>query len=121
MSKADRNDRLVSNNNLAWMLITLAAVVILTLTLPFPISFIASLLAIISFNIIRADIALKKAGMGGIKSWYKSNSSLASGRESGRNMNNSLYKPLRFSCMSCGNEHNKIECPKCGSKSVRAS
>jgi len=76
MSKPNGNDKLVSNNSLAWLLVTLAAVVILTLTLPFPISFIVSLLAIISFNIIRADIALKKAGMGGIKSWYKSYSSL---------------------------------------------
>ena len=121
MSKLNGNDKLVSNNGLVWLLLTLAAVVILTLTLPFPISFIVSLLVIISLNVIRADMALKKAGMGGIGSWYKSYSSLQSGRGRDTSMNDSLYKPIRFSCMSCGNEHNKIECPKCGSKAVRAS
>jgi hypothetical protein len=120
MSKPDGNDKLVSNNGLAWLLVTLAAVVILTLTLPFPVSFIVSLLVIISLNVIRADIALKKAGMGGIRSWYKSYSSLSSSRGWDRNVKDSLYKPIKFSCMSCGNEHNKVECPKCGSKAVRA-
>jgi hypothetical protein len=121
MSKLNGNDKLVSNNGLVWLLIALSAVVILTLILPFPISFIVSLLVIITLNVIRADIALKKAGMGGIMEWYKSYSSLHSGRGSDTIMNESLYKPIRFSCMSCGNEHNKVECPKCGSKAVRAS
>ncbi len=92
----------------------------MTLTLPFPISFIVSLIVIISLNVIRADIALKKAGMGVIRSWYKSYSSLHSGHGWDRNLNNSLYRPLLFSCMNCGNVHNKAECPKCGSKAVRA-
>ena len=118
MSKPEDNNNLVSNNSLAWLLISLVAVVILSLLLPFPISFIVSLLVIISLNIIRADVALKKAGMGGIKSWYKSYSSLQSGRGWDASMNNSLHKRLRFTCMSCGKEHNKVECPKCGSKAV---
>ena len=120
MSKSNSNDKLISNNGLAWLLVTLAAVVILTLTLPFPISFIVSLLVIISLNIIRADKALKKAGMGGIRNWYKSYSSLQSSYGRHKNVNNSLYRPLLFSCMNCGNVHDKVECPKCSSKAVRA-
>ena len=120
MSKPEDNDNLVSKNSLAWLLVSLVTVVMVSLILPFPMSFIVSLLVIISLNIIRADITLKKAGMGGIKSWYKSYSSLQSGHGWDANMNNSLYIPLRFSCMRCGNVHNKTACPKCGSKAVRA-
>jgi hypothetical protein len=120
MSKPNSNDKLVSNNGLSWLLVSLAAVVILTLALPFPVSFVASLLAIIALNLIRANMALKKAGMGGIKSWYKSYSSLPSDRGWDKNADDHLYKPVRFSCMSCGNEHNNVECPICGSKAVRA-
>jgi hypothetical protein len=69
---------------------------------------------------IRANIALKKAGLEGIKGWYKLFSSLESGRSRGSGINNSLYKPVRFCCLNCGNEHNKTACPKCGSKAVRA-
>jgi hypothetical protein len=120
MSTPGDNNNLVSSNSVVWLLISLVSVVILTLILPFPISFIVSLLVIISVNILRADRALKGAGMGGIKSWYKSSSSLQSGHGRNANTNSSLYRPLRFSCMNCGNVHNKVECPKCGSKAVRA-
>ncbi len=89
-------------NYLVWLLISLGAVVILSFVLPFPISFVISLLVIFCLNIIRAEMTLRKAG------------SLGTG------INSSLYQPLRFSCMNCGNEHNKIACPKCGSKAVRA-
>jgi hypothetical protein len=66
-------------------------------------------------------MVLKKAGMGGIKGWYKSYSSLQSGRGWGSGGDSLTYKPLTFYCMRCGNPHNKIACPKCGSKAVRAS
>jgi hypothetical protein len=120
MSKPNGNDKLVSNNSLAWLLITMAAVVILTLTLPFPVSVIVSLLVIVSFNIIRADMALKKAGMGGIRTWYNSYSSLPTSRERNTITNDSLHGPIRFSCTSCGYEHDEIECPTCGSRAVKA-
>ena len=70
----------------AWLLISVVIVVILTLVLPFPISFLVSLIVIFSLNIIRTDIALKKADMGGIKGWYKSSSSFESGRGWGRGL-----------------------------------
>ena len=107
-------------NYLVWLLISLGAVVILSFVLPFPISFVISLLVIFCLNIIRAEMTLRKAGMGGIKVLFKSFSSSGIGRGLGTGINSSLYQPLRFSCMNCGNEHNKIACPKCGSKAVRA-
>ena len=119
MSKANENDNLVGESHLAWLFITLITVVILSLVLPFPISLLVSLVVIFSINIIRADIALRKAGMGGIKGYYKSFSSFDSGRGWGTG-SSFPYKPLTFSCMRCGNQHNKVACPKCGSKAVRA-
>jgi Zn finger protein HypA/HybF involved in hydrogenase expression len=29
------------------------------------------------------------------------------------------YQPLKYYCMSCGNEHRETSCPKCGSKMIR--
>lgn len=122
MSKAhERSDNPAWNNSLAWLLISLVTAVVLTLVLPFPISFLASLIVIFSLSIIRANMMLKKAGTGGIKGWHKSFSSLQSDRTWGSGGDSFTYKPLTFSCMRCGNPHNKIACPKCGSKAVRAS
>jgi hypothetical protein len=57
MSKPNQNDNLARDSYLAWLLISLVIVVILTLFLPFPISFLVSLIVIFSLNIIRTDIA----------------------------------------------------------------
>jgi hypothetical protein len=118
MSRANKN--IGSMNYLVWLLISLGTVIILSFVLPFPISFIVSLVVIFCLNVIRAEMMLRKAGMGGIKGWFNSFSSSGFGRGLDIGTNNSLYQPLRFSCMNCGNEHNKIACPKCGSKAVRA-
>jgi hypothetical protein len=120
MAKANDNYNPAKKNYLVWLVISMAIVILLPFVLPFPISFIISLIVVLCLFIIRADMELRKAGMGGIKSWYKSLSSSEFGRRWGTGINGSAYQPLRFSCMNCGNEHNKIACPKCGSKAVRA-
>ena len=120
MSRAEDNNNIGGKSSLVWLFVSLVTVVIVSLILPFPMSFIVSLIIIISLNIIRADIALKKAGMGGISGWYKSFSSLQSGRGWDTSINNSPYRPIKFSCMNCGNVHNKTVCPNCGSKAVKA-
>ena len=112
------NDSPAENNGLPWMLISLVAVIIITLLLPFPISFVVSLIVIFSLTIIRGNMMLKKMGMGGVKGWSRSFSSLQSSRGWGTG---DTYKPLTFYCMLCGYPHNKIACPKCGSKAVRVS
>ena len=116
MSKA--NDSPIQENGPSWMLASLVAVIIITLLLPFPISFVVSLIVIFSLAIVRANLMLKKTGIGGIKGWSESYSSFKSGR--GWNTVDK-YKPLTFYCMLCGYPHKKIACPKCGSKAVRAS
>ena len=99
------------------MLLYLGIALFLSLVFPFQIALILLLIVLISLNIIRAERRLRKAGIGGIKGWYKSFSSPAFGNG---NSNDSVYNSLKFRCMNCGNEHNKIACPKCGSKAVKA-
>ena len=119
MTNHDEYEKLTGKNQLAWMFISLGTVIILSLLLPFPVGFLASIAVLFSLNIIRAEVMLRKAGMGGIKCYYKSLSSLESGKD--RGVGNTLYKPLTFSCMNCGYVHRKIACPKCGSKAVKVS
>ena len=88
----------------------------ISMILPFPISLGVFLLALIVLNIVRAEIALRKAGMGGVKGLYKSYSSLGFGRSIGNGIE---YTPLKFYCMNCGNGHREVACPKCGSKAVK--
>ena len=99
------------------MVIYLGIGAVVYLLLPFPIALVVLLIVIFSVNIIRAEVRLRKAGVGGIKGWYKSFSS--SGFEPS-NSNSHLYNPIKFYCMNCGNEHRKITCPNCGSKAVKA-
>ena len=100
------------------MLLYLGIALFLYFVFPFQIAVIILLIVLFSLNIIRAERRLRKAGVGGIKGWYKSFSSSAFGNG---NSNDSGYNSLKFRCMNCGNEHNKIACPKCGSKAVKAS
>jgi rRNA maturation endonuclease Nob1 len=54
---------------------------------------------------------MKKFGdTGGIRNLFNSFSSSISYNSS---------RPLKYYCMSCGKEHNKIACPSCGSKMKR--
>ena len=119
MTSPKEYENLTGKNQIAWMLISLGMVVILSLVLPFPVGLFASIVILFSLNIIRAEVMLRKAGIGGIKGYYKAFSSWESGKD--RGVGNTLYKPLTFSCMNCGYVHNKIACPKCGSKTVRVS
>jgi hypothetical protein len=90
---------------------------VLYFILPFPISIGILLLVLFLLNIVRTEIALRKAGIGGIKGRYKPFSSLGFGL--GGSTNAFAYSPLKFYCMNCDKEHKKIACPKCGSKAVR--
>ena len=104
-------------NSLTWTFLYLGIAIFLSVILPFPIALLVLLVVLFSLNIVRAEIRLRKAGVGGIKGWYKSLSSSGFG---GSGSNDYGYHPLKFSCMNCGKEHNKIACPRCGSKAVKA-
>ena len=115
VSMSNANDGPFGKSYLAWFFVSVVTVFMVSLVLPFPISFVASLIVILALSVIRADIAMKKAGMGGINGWYRSLIIRIWSAEHGLPMD-----PINFSCMSCGEEHKKIACPKCGSKAVRA-
>jgi hypothetical protein len=112
----EANDSTPGNKYLAWLFVSVVTVFMVSLVLPFPISFIVSIIVLLSLCVIRADIAMKKSGMGGIKDWFRSVES----SDSGWRGTGSLIDPIKYSCINCGNEHNKTACPNCGSKAVRA-
>ena len=114
MSKS--NDSAFGRKYLAWLFVSVVTVFMVSLVFPFPISLVVSIIVILCLSVIRADITMKKAGMGGIKGWYR----YLTSSESGRAETNYLLDPIKFSCMNCGMEHNETACPKCGSKAVRA-
>jgi hypothetical protein len=119
MSKFDNNnENQIRDNYLTWLFVYMSIGLVIALVLPFPISVGVLLLVLFLVNMVRTEIALRNAGMGGIRGLYKSYSSLGF-RHGTRN--GLLYTPLKFYCMNCGYEHHKIACPKCGSKAVRAA
>jgi hypothetical protein len=99
-----------------WLIAYIGIGFVISFILPFPISFFVALLIFFLLNAARADIALRRQGVDGIKGLYKSMSS-----SFGTGNNNKIfgYSPIKFYCMKCGYEHRKDVCPKCGSKAVR--
>ena len=112
---SEANESPFGRKYLAWFFVSVVTVFMVSLVLPFPISLVVSIIVILALSVIRADIAMRKAGMGGIKGWYRHITSSESGRQ-----DSYLLDPIKFSCMNCGKEHNKTACPICGSKAVRA-
>ena len=118
LSRFDKsNENQIKNNYLIWLFVYMSIGLVVALVLPFPISVGVLLLVLFLVNIVRTEIALRKAGIGGIKGSYRSYSSLGFRRGIRDGL---VYTPLKFYCMNCGHEHKKIACPKCGSKAVTA-
>jgi hypothetical protein len=100
-------------DRLKWLGIYLSIGLVLVFLLPFPYDFISVFGLFILVNLFRARSLMKRHGVGmrdGIKELFGSLSSYLSGNQS---------RPLKYYCMSCGREHNKIACPNCGSKMKR--
>ena len=100
------------------MVIYLGIGAVASLLLPFRYAMGVMLIVIFLGNIIRTEIRLRKAGMGGIKGRYKSFSSSVFGQNSGNSRD--TYSPIRYYCLNCGEEHSQFSCPNCGSKAVKA-
>lgn len=111
----DKEDQ-IHNNYWIWLIAYIGIGFVISFLLPFPISFFGALLIFFLLNAVRADIALRRQGVAGIKGLYKSMSS-----SFGAGNNNGIvgYSPIQFYCMKCGYEHRKDVCPRCGSKAVR--
>jgi hypothetical protein len=96
-------------NMLLWIGIYMGIGLAISFVIPFPVSLLALFIAIIGIDYLRARYIMKKMGIGNIRQMFDS----FSGSQMG-------LQTLKYYCMSCGTEHRKIACPKCGSKMKRA-
>lgn len=99
---------------LKWLGIYMGIGFLILYLLPFPYDFLSllSLLVLVNYLRARRDIIKRHGGIGRIKGMFGSVSPpIADDRPE--------YRPLRYYCMDCGNEHKDITCPKCGSKKKR--
>jgi hypothetical protein len=100
---------------LKWLGVFIVIGFIIIFLFEFPLDLIMLIIAFIIINIYKTRVMLKKLGILNesnmkdikslIKSLFRSPSSYTDGSA-----------PVRYYCMSCGNEHREISCPKCGSK-----
>jgi hypothetical protein len=112
MNEIPNGNRHLLLYTLKWMSLYIAIGFIAALLLPFPASLVAAIGGFMLVNFLRTRLMLKKMGIG-MKGLFDSlRSSDASPSMSG-------YSPIKYYCMSCGNEHKEIACPKCGSKMKR--
>jgi hypothetical protein len=108
----------ISNNRdfllytLKWMGIYIAIGFIAAMLLPFPASLVVAIGGFILVNFLRTRSMLKKKGIS-MKGLF------GSLRSSDATPSMYGYNPIKYYCMSCGNEHKEIACPKCGSKMKR--
>jgi hypothetical protein len=97
-----------NSSQLVWLLISMGIAIPIGFFIPFPFSMLVFFIAILGMGYLRFSYAMKKAGLDNFRQMF-------------RLLLNSQnrYQPLRYYCMSCGNEHREISCPKCGSKAKR--
>jgi hypothetical protein len=95
-----------------WMSLYVAIGFIAALLLPFPVSLVGAIGGVMLVNFLRTRLMLKKMGIS-MKGLFDSL------RSSDMSPSAYGYNPIKYYCMSCGNEHKEIACPKCGSKIKR--
>ena len=112
MSEISNNNRHFLIYTLKWMSIYIAIGFIAALLLPFPASLIGAIGGFMLLNFLRTRLMLKRKGisMRGLFGSLRSS-------DLGPSMQG--YNLIKYYCMSCGNEHREIACPKCGSKMKR--
>lgn len=109
--KWDNDTKRFMIHRLKWLLIFMGVGIVLVVLLPFPFDFISIAGLFVLMAYFRSRSEMKKFGdTGGIRNLFNSFSSSISYNSS---------RPLKYYCMSCGKEHNKIACPSCGSKMKR--
>ncbi len=97
-----------NSKQLLWILISIGIAIPIGLLIPFPTSMLVVFVAILAMGYLRINYAMKRAGMNKLRQMFGTLSNPQT-----------HYQSLRYFCMSCGNEHREISCPKCGSKVKR--
>jgi|SRR4030095_4203991 hypothetical protein len=104
MSDPYRVNRSYILHLLKWLGVYLGISIGLSLLIPFPMSFIAFLGVFIVIQFVRRYLG---SGINQYGGFFGQPSSVLG------------FKPLKYYCMSCGQQHNQKACPKCGSKMKR--
>jgi hypothetical protein len=99
------------NRQLIWLGIYTGIGLAIVFLLPFPIDLILLIGAMVGMNFIRRRWLMRKylggKDIGGLFGSFPAS------------MISNQLRPLKYYCMNCGNEHNEIACPNCGSKMKR--
>ncbi|MGH9965634.1 MAG: hypothetical protein ACRD5E_12510 [Nitrososphaeraceae archaeon] len=111
-------------NQLKWLAVYMGSAFVISILFPFPIDWFVAIPVFLLISLCRRRLFLKKLEIKDrgkpininftvIKDFFKSipaNSLSSTTYSSGQ---------VKYYCMSCGNEHREIACPKCGSKMKR--
>jgi hypothetical protein len=100
----DNNTKRFIIETLMWIGIYFGIAFVISRLLPFPISLIVIVFAVIGLGLFRRRRYFRKTGQG---SSYFGN---MFGSQSG----------INYYCMNCGTRHNQTSCPNCGSKLKKA-
>ncbi|MGH9966166.1 MAG: hypothetical protein ACRD5E_15265 [Nitrososphaeraceae archaeon] len=116
----DDNKRLLLRQ-IKWLAVFMAIGFAIIWLFTFPIDLVLLIILFVLMSVYNRRNMLKRLGLletshvKGVKGFFKSlfqtpsSSSIFGGSSS----------QIRYFCMSCGNEHKEISCPKCGSKMKR--
>jgi hypothetical protein len=111
-----------------WMAIYFGTAFVIMIFLPFPIDLAIAVPVFLLITLYRRKLLSRKLGVNyksrngtnshikgikDIKDFFKSISPNAS------DSTFYGYRHIKYYCISCGNEHKEIACPKCGSKMKR--
>jgi hypothetical protein len=95
-------------NQLIVMAISFGISIAISMIIPFPISLAVIIGVFVLLNLYMRNRMMRKMGMGtGGGGIFSSMSSSVAGASN---------SSLKYYCMSCGIQHNLLECPNCGSR-----
>jgi hypothetical protein len=120
----DFDKRKLVLDQLKWLAVYMGIAFVIAILLPFPVDWIVAISVFLLLSLYRRKLLLKKlntpnkdksttSNLKGIKEFFRFISHNPLGTS------NYDYRRVKYYCMNCGNEHNEISCPKCGSKMKR--
>lgn len=118
------NNRGLILHQIKWLGIFMAIGFVIIWLFTFPTDLVLLILLFILMSIYNRGLMLKRLGLlnsndiKGVKGFFKSFFQLST--SSSMFGGNSSSSQVKYFCMSSGDEHKEISCPKCGSKMKRA-
>jgi hypothetical protein len=97
-------------NQLIWIGVSIGISFLISRLLPFPISLVAIVGVFLLLGYLMRSGAMRKMG-----TWSHDRSGIFGSV----NPSATVDRALKYYCLSCGTQHNQVECPKCGSKMKR--